>query len=122
MILADTSVWVDHIRDASVEFQERLAARQVLMHPWVLGELALGNLHNRPVFLRFLSKLPRAKTARDPEVMAMIEENTLHGIGIGWVDAHLAAAARLSRASLWTRDRRLMKVAQRLDIPAHGFH
>ncbi len=93
-----------------------------MMHHWVIGELALGNLPRRHDFLEFLASLPAVEPATDGEVMAMIEANGLHGAGIGWVDAHLVASARLSNAGLWTRDRRLFDVAQRLGVSAHGLH
>lgn len=92
------------------------------MHSWVVGELALGNLPRRDAFLKFLSALPPVVEARDEEVMEMIKVNRLHGSGIGWVDAHLVASARLSKAGLWTRDKRLFAVARRLGVTAHGLH
>ena len=122
MIVADTSVWAHHIRDPSTDFLQHLNADQVLMHSWVVGELSLGNLPRRSAFLEFLKALPPMVEARDEEVMDMIEANKLHGSGIGWVDAHLVAAARLSQAALWTRDKRLFAVAQRLGVTAHGLH
>ena len=122
MIVADTSVWAHHIRDPATDFLDCLNRKRVLMHPWVIGELALGNLPRRTGFLAFLDALPMAAAARDEEVMDMIETNKLHGAGIGWVDAHLVASARLSQAALWTRDKRLFSVAQRLGVPAHGLH
>ena len=122
MIVADTSVWAHHIRDSSADFLQHLNADQVLMHSWVVGELSLGNLPRRSAFLEFLKALPPMVEARDEEVMDMIEANKLHGSGIGWVDAHLVAAARLSQAALWTRDKRLFAVAKRLGVTAHGLH
>ena len=122
MIVADTSVWAHHIRDPSADFLQHLNADQVLMHRWVIGELALGNLPRRHVFLKFLATLPPVMEARDEEVMAMISAHGLNGAGIGWVDAHLVASARLSQAGLWTRDKRLFAVAQRLGVTAHGLH
>lgn len=122
MIVADTSVWVHHIRESSADFLLHLNSDQVLMHSWVVGELALGNLSRRDAFLKFLKRLPPVVEARDEEVMEMIDGNRLQGSGIGWVDAHLLASARLSKASLWTRDRRLFAVAQRLGVAAHGLH
>jgi predicted nucleic acid-binding protein len=122
VIVADTSVWVHHIRESSTDFLLHLNSDQVLMHSWVVGELALGNLPRRDAFLRFLNRLPPVVEARDEEVMEMIEGNRLQGSGIGWVDAHLVASARLSKAGLWTRDKRLFAVAQSLGVAAHGLH
>lgn len=122
MIVADTSVWAHHIRDPAADFLEHLNRKLILVHPWVIGELALGNLPRRRAFLEFLRSLPAAAEARDEEVMEMIAAHGLHGAGIGWVDAHLVASARLSEAGLWTRDRRLFAVAQRLGVTAHGLH
>jgi predicted nucleic acid-binding protein len=122
VIIADTSVWAHHIQEPSADFLAHLQADQVLMHPWVIGELALGNLPKRAAFLKLLRALPEAVEARDEEVMEMIEINGLHGSGIGWVDIHLAASARLNKADLWTRDKRLFAVASRIGLPARGMH
>ena len=122
MILADTSVWAHHIRDPSPDFLELLNGKHVLMHAWVIGELSLGNLPRRSAFIRYLTTLPLVTEARDVEVLEMIETHKLHGAGIGWVDAHLVASARLTRVELWTRDKRLFAVAQRLGVPARGIH
>lgn len=122
MILADSSVWADHLRHPSLELQEQLRTNRVLMHPWVVGELALGNLPRRSLFIAFLNALPEAVEVQDAEVLEMIEAHSLHGAGIGWVDAHLVASARLTRVELWTRDKRLFAVAQRLGVPARGIH
>ncbi|NBW07471.1 MAG: type II toxin-antitoxin system VapC family toxin [Caulobacteraceae bacterium] len=122
MILADSSVWADHFRHPSPDFQQHLRTDRVLMHPWVIGELALGNLPRRQSFIAFLDALPKAAEAQDAEVLEMIEVHGLYGAGIGWVDAHLVASARLTRVELWTRDKRLFAVAQRLGVPARGMH
>ena len=117
MILVDTSVWVAHFRRREARLVELLEKQRVLVHPWVLGELALGHLPDRSVILHLLSKEPGPVLASDDEVLCLVESR-LQGSGIGWVDAHLAASARLSGALLWTRDRRLAKVARRLEIDA----
>ena len=97
----------------------RLTAREILGHPFVIGELAMGNLGNRPVILRSLSQLPPAMKARDSEVLALIERERLFGLGIGFIDAHLLAATLLTDdARLWTRDRRLHEAAVRLGVAA----
>jgi len=122
VILADSSVWADHFRRASPDFQQHLRTDRVLIHPSVVGELALGNLPRRRTVIAFLEALPRAVEVQDTEVLKMIEANRLHGAGIGWVDAHLVASALLTRVDLWTRDKRLLAVAQRLGVPARGMH
>ena len=119
MILVDTSVWIEHLRSASAILTELLGDGQVLVHPFVLGELALGSLRQRDVFLSDLRDLPQAIVASDGEVLSLIDRRTLFGRGIGYVDAHLLAAARLTAGSkLWTHDRRLQAVAVQLDLAA----
>lgn len=115
MILADTSIWIDHLRSANPALVALLDRTLVLAHPWVIGELALGNLADRRVFLDLLGGLPQATVATTDEVHALIEHHTLHGLGIGYVDAQLLAATRITPgATLWTTDRRLAAVATRL--------
>lgn len=116
MILIDTSVWVDHIRRADGRLTELLDADMVLGHPFVIGELAVGTLPNRAIFLRDLKRLPLAQVARHHEVLAMIERENLFGRGLGYVDIHLLASARLSNGLLWTRDRRLGVAADDLGV------
>lgn len=117
MILVDTSVWVDHLRNGDSELTARLEAGEVLSHPFVIGELALGNLRQREIILGALSELPAAVVASDTEVLTLIERQPLHGLGIGYVDAHLLASALLTPdASLWTRDTRLGNAATRIGL------
>ena len=119
MILVDTSVWIEHLRLAGAILSELLGDGEVLVHPFVLGELALGSLRQRDVFLSDLRDLPQAIVASDGEVLSLIDRRTLFGRGIGYVDAHLLAAARLTAGSkLWTHDRRLQAVAAQLDLAA----
>ncbi|MFO1236946.1 MAG: type II toxin-antitoxin system VapC family toxin [Alphaproteobacteria bacterium] len=119
MILADTSVWIDHFRRHDAALAERLNRQAILCHPFVIGEIALGSLRNRAAILRELARLPRARVAGESEILAFVEAQRLHGSGIGYVDAHLLAAVRLTPgASLWTRDRRLREVAERLGLSA----
>jgi len=119
VILVDTSVWIEHLRSASAILTELLGDGQVLVHPFVLGELALGSLRQRDVLLSDLRDLPQAVVATDGEVLSLIDRRTLFGRGIGYVDAHLLAAARLTAGSkLWTHDRRLQAVAAQLDLAA----
>ena len=112
MILVDTSVWVDHLRSGVPLLANLLQEGEVLIHPWVIGEMACGNLRNRQQVLDLLLGLPTALVASDSEVLLLIERGNLMGRGIGYVDAHLLAAAKLSRCGLWTQDRRLAVVAQ----------
>ena len=108
MILVDTSVWIDHFRNGNTRLAELLNGGSVLMHAFVLGELALGNLRSRKDVLRDLGNLPQAVVATDAEVLGFIAANKLHGRGIGYIDAHLLAASRLTPdTALWTYDRRL---------------
>jgi predicted nucleic acid-binding protein len=119
VILVDTSVWVDHLRARDAALVGLLDAGEVLGHPFVLGELALGSLRQRKLVLTSLEDLPQASVATDPEVLNFVERQRLYGFGIGYVDAHLLAAARLTPdASLWTRDRRLHEAAVRLGVAA----
>lgn len=117
MILVDTSVWIDHLRTGEPHLVALLERSQVLMHPFVLGELACGNLRRRADVLRHLGALPRSPVATDDEVLRFIEVHRLMGKGIGWIDVHLLAAVALSPGTrLWTRDRRLDTVARTLGI------
>ena len=112
MILVDTSVWVDHLRSGLPLLANLLQEGEVLIHPWVIGEIACGNLRNRNQVLELLQGLPAAVVASDSEVLLLIERSNLMGRGIGYVDAHLLAAAKLSHSGLWTQDRRLAALAQ----------
>jgi hypothetical protein len=117
VILTDTSVWVDHIRGPNPELIELLESGEILTHPFVIGEVAMGNLPRRETFLDALHKLRGALVATDHEAMSLMERERLYGQGIGFVDLHLLASARLTPgASLWTRDRRLREIAQRLGV------
>ncbi|PIB91780.1 type II toxin-antitoxin system VapC family toxin [Caulobacter sp. FWC2] len=119
MILVDTSIWVDHLRTTNAALVRLLGEAGVLAHPFVVGELALGNLRNRPVVLESLRQMPRAVLATDDEVLGFIEANGLPGLGVGYIDVHLLASARLTAgAKVWTRDQRLAAVAERLDLRA----
>ena len=119
MILVDSSVWVDHLRRGEPRLIGLLETSQVLTHPFVIGELALASLKNRTAVLASLSELPQAGTATDGEVLDFIERNALFGLGIGYIDAHLLAATRVNAGlQLWTRDKRLGVVADRLGLSA----
>jgi predicted nucleic acid-binding protein len=117
VILADTSVWIEHLRSGSSKLAALLEQGRVLQHPFVRGELACGNLANRREVLDLLGRLPAAPVATDGEALAFIESRQLMARGIGYVDVHLLAAAVLADgARLWTRDRRLAGVAVELDV------
>ncbi len=119
MILVDSSVWINHLRAADERLTALLDAREVLGHPFVVGELALGHLRPRDATLRELQALPAAVVAQDEDVLALINRLPLFGRGIGYVDAHLLAATRLTpEARLWTADRRLRTVAAGLGLAA----
>ncbi len=117
MILVDTSIWIDHLRADNSALTRLLDAGCVLMHPFVIGELALGRMRQREMILGALSDLPRAELATDAEVLGFIDREALFGRGIGHVDAHLLASTRLSAgATIWTRDARLRDVAKALGL------
>ena len=119
MILVDTSVWVDHFRVGEPALAHLLDYGLVLAHPWVTGELALGHLAQRQEILALLAGLPSAEIATDAEVAGLIEAEHLYGLGVGYVDAQLLAATRLTAdARLWTADKRLAAIARRLRLLA----
>ena len=123
MILVDTSVWVDHLRAGDRTLVGLLDTGRVLSHAFVTGELALGDLRQRDLVLATLQDLPQASVATDREVLRFIGQHELFGLGIGYVDAHLLAAVRLTAgAALWTRDKRLLGVAERLGLAAGRLH
>jgi predicted nucleic acid-binding protein len=120
LILADTSVWVDHLRRGDDDLADALERGMVLMHLFVIGEIACGSLADRASVLELLHDLPQAKIASSDEVLAFIERNRLHGKGIGYVDVHLLASTALSHdAKLWTHDKRLHAAAVGLGL-AHA--
>lgn len=115
MILVDTSVWVDHLRRAEIELAELLDTWQVVMHPFVLGELACGNLQARRELLQLWRDLPGITTALEGEALSLIERRRLMGRGIGYIDVHLLASVLLTpECKLWTRDKRLAEIATEL--------
>ena len=117
MILADTSIWIDHLRAGEPGLASLLNDNQVLTHPMVIGELACGNLPNRTEVLGLMGRLPAIPAATDEEVLFFIEQRRVMGRGIGYIDAHLLAAAMLAQSvQLWTRDRRLVAVAGDLGL------
>lgn len=117
MVLVDTSVWIDHLHHKETLLADLLDSNRVLSHPFVRGELALGNLKQREIVLSALDSLPQAPVVYTDEINFFIETHTLFGLGIGLIDAHLLASARLaSHAKLWTRDKRLLTAAMRLNL------
>jgi predicted nucleic acid-binding protein len=119
VIVVDTSVWIDHLKNGDSVLADLLEAGRVLAHAFVTGELALGSLRQRQTILESLRDLPQATVANDDEVMMLIEREKLYGLGIGFVDAYLLAAVRITpSALLWTRDRRLRQAATQLGLSA----
>lgn len=117
MILVDTSIWVDHLRSGESRLADSLHRSQILAHPFVVGELACGNLRKRDEILRLLSDLPQSPVASTEEALHFIERHQLMGQGIGYIDVHLLAATALAGdALLWTADKRLKKVASELKL------
>lgn len=119
MMLVDTSVWIDHLRHGDAGLTDALQAGQVWMHSFVLGELACGNLCSRVEVLSLLQALPPMPVSTDKEVLFFIDQHALMGRGIGYVDVHLLASARLGGSLLWTRDKRLHTIAAELGL-AHA--
>jgi predicted nucleic acid-binding protein len=119
MILADTSVWVDHFRRRDTKLYQQLRRNNISMHPFVVVELLLGNLPDRQKTISSLDQLPMVQVARASEVRGMIEAHSLFQRGIGLVDAHLIASTFItSHTVLWTRDKQLRKIAETLGLAA----
>lgn len=121
MILIDTSIWIDHLRAGDAELVALLNSAQILSHPFVVGELACGNLRSRDEVLTLMGELPQVTVATDAEVLYFIEQHELMGRGIGYIDAHMLAAVSLATpARLWTRDKRLDAVVVDLGLAFDG--
>lgn len=118
MILVDTSVWVEHLRVGSSRLHTLLHDDQVLCHPFVMGELACGNLRRREQILDLLGALPEARLAEHHEVRHLLDSARLYGRGLGWVDLHLLASVLLSGCSLWTLDQPLQRAAAIVKVSA----
>jgi predicted nucleic acid-binding protein len=117
VILADASVWIDHLRARDDVLVKQLGAGNILVHPFVIGEIALSHLRQRDLVVRMLQRQRPAVVAAHNEVMQLIDVEKLFGLGIGYVDAHLLASARLTPgSSLWTRDKRLREISRKLGI------
>ncbi len=117
MILVDTSIWVDHLRKGDPAMQRLLDQANVLCHPMIVGELAMGDLYHREATLRTLSEFPTVTIAEHEEVLRYISRNKLYGVGIGYIDAHLLTSVRLTPgAALWTRDKSLARAVEVLKL------
>jgi predicted nucleic acid-binding protein len=117
MILVDTSIWIDHFRAADPQLVALLTRNEVLSHPFVIGEIALGSVAKRADVLRYLNNLPAAVGATHDEVMVFIDRHKLANMGVGYVDANLLASAALTPgASLWARDKNLRAAAVRCGV------
>ncbi len=116
MILVDTSIWIDHFRRKDHPLADLLSRGSVLMHPFIRGELALGNLKSRAEILQLLGDLPQATMADEHELLQIVESRQLMGLGIGLVDAHLIASALLEACPIYTRDKHLLAATIKLKI------
>jgi len=116
VILIDTSVWVDHLRNRNPRLVEVLNADLVLTHPFVIGELMCGNMRRRSEVLGLLAALPGAASAQHEEVLELVTSRRLHGRGIGWIDAHLLASALITGCTIWSLDRALHALAVDLAV------
>jgi predicted nucleic acid-binding protein len=116
MTLADTSVWIEHFRHGQVGLAPLLSKAQILMHPFVWGELACGSLKNRAAVLSHLEYLPAVTIATHSEVLMLIETHKLWSLGLGWIDCHLLASSFLADCRFWTLDKRLAQAAARIGV------
>ena len=116
MVIVDTAVWIDHIRRPLAPLAQLLAEGEIVQHPMITGEIALGSIKPREALLRFLQLLPSTLISTDADVLVFIDEQRLFGTGIGYVDAHLLAACINGGHKLWTRDKRLAAQADRLAV------
>lgn len=116
MVLVDTSIWIDHFRNRVTLLEDLLNSGEVATHPFIVGELACGNMKNRSEILKLLSALPTLMTVTHEEVLHFVKAQALHGKEIGWVDVHLLASSLLNGVPLWSRDKRLNALAKALGI------
>jgi hypothetical protein len=115
-VLVDTSVWVDHFRSPNTFLSQQLAADQVWTHPFVIGELACGNLSPRRDILRDFRRLHPAPVVDHEDVLRLVEDKRLHGLGMGWIDIHLLASAYVAELPLWALDKRMAGAARGLGL------
>jgi len=116
MILVDTSIWVSHLRQSSRQLEKLLMNAEVMCHPFIIGELACGNLKNRNEIISLLQSLPMAPTVEFDEFLFFIDRNHMMGQGVGFVDVHLLASAQLAGVLLWTADKKLKSSADQLEL------
>ena len=116
MILVDTSIWIEHLRSGNLYLKSALEEGEVVCHPFIIGELACGDLKNRDEILSLMQALPMALTIGHDEILHFIDYNSLMAIGIGLIDVHLLASARLTQIPLWTADKRLSAAASKLKV------
>ena len=116
MVLVDTSVWVSHLRTGDTHLKSILQDGEVVCHPFIIGELACGNIKNRNEVISLLQALPTVKTAEHYEILRFIEAHHLMGIGLGLIDVHLLASALISKVPLWTADKHLKSASIELYI------
>ncbi len=121
MILVDTSVWIDHLRKKDEKLFNLLLEGEVCIHPFIIGEIACGNLNNRIEIIRLLKALPEVLIANDDEVLLVIDNRKLYGKGLGYIDIHLLASSLINKVPLWTKDRRLSDVYSELNINQNTF-
>ncbi len=116
MVIADTSVWINHFRSGDSHLEKLLLDDDVICHPFIIGELACGNIKNRKHILTLLQALPGSQMIADEEILPFIESKKLHGAGLGLIDVHLLASALLSNVALWTMDKNLKAAAVQLKV------
>lgn len=116
MVLVDTSVWVRHLREGDSDLERLLHDGKVMCHPYIVGEIACGNMKNRSEILSLIQDLPQAIPAQHEEILRFIESNHLMGRGLGYSDVHLSASALLTGIPMWSYDKRLNEVNEMLGI------
>ena len=116
MVLVDTSIWISHFREDNSHLKKLLIDESVACHPFIIGELACGNIKNRKEIISLLQALPQTLVAESDEILAFIEHKRLMGVGIGLIDVHLLASSLLTNLPLWTADKRLRTTASKFNI------
>jgi predicted nucleic acid-binding protein len=116
MVIVDTSVWITHFHKGDSQLKKLLSQSQVVLHPFVLGELACGNFSDRKTVFSLLDALPAAAVAEQNELLELIEQKKLWGAGLGFIDVHLLASARISSLFLFTYDKPLAHAARKLGV------